>query len=58
MAHSFENDIKNLAIRWSESGGSHSDDLLEELFDSLVYHFPDWNPESKDAQSYINYAKK
>ncbi|QMP84276.1 hypothetical protein HUN41_00177 [Streptomyces phage Coruscant] len=58
MSSSFEEDIKSLAVRWSECGGSHSDDLLEEIFGSLVDHFPGWTPESKDAQHYINYVKK
>lgn len=57
MSKSFEQEMKNLAVRWAEGPASHSEDLLEEIFDSLIEFFPDWRPESKDAQSYINYRK-
>jgi len=40
---SFELSIKELAARWTNSGGSHSDDLLGDLTDILKAEL-DWEP--------------
>lgn len=58
MSKTFEEEMKNLAVRWAEGPGGHSEDLLEEIFDSLTEFFPSWYPESKSAQTYINYHRK
>lgn len=39
----FEDDFKFLVTRWNNSGGSHSDDLLEELIDLAAVHLG-WKP--------------
>jgi hypothetical protein len=40
---SLKREIKSIALRWANSSGSHSDDLLEEILDALKKEC-DWAP--------------
>jgi hypothetical protein len=48
---SIEKAIKIIALRWTNSGGSHSDDLLEDIRDALKEHC-DWVPRDIGKNSY------
>jgi hypothetical protein len=58
MADSFEDDMKELAMRWANCGGSHSDDVVEEMFGVILRHFPNWSPDDEETQHYINFVKR
>jgi hypothetical protein len=58
MSQSFEDAMKDFAKSWANSGGSHSDDVVEGLFDILIEYFPNWSPDDKETQAYINFVKK
>lgn len=53
----FEQDMKELAERWANCGGTHSDEVVYEIFSTILRHFPDWKPEDEETQSYIEYVK-
>lgn len=48
---SLEREIKSIALRWANTGGSHSDDLLEEILSALKSECI-WEPRNIREESY------
>lgn len=54
----FEDAVKGFATDWANSGGTHSDEVVTELFSLLLEHFPEWAPNDKETKRYIEYTKR
>lgn len=53
----FEDAVKSFAGYWANAGGTHSDEVVTDLFDLILAHFPNWSSEDEATQHYIDYVK-